>query len=124
MVLWPLSARIVATWGAERPIRAVPYEPPRPDRSPIWAQEPARSPLNAPVSAERYEAADRRKRLFVHRRPLHEPLRCRRGILDQRAHVVGRLAEAAEHVPRDDLRVGRVRPPHPHPNAPEVRPAE
>ena len=39
-------------------------------------------------------------------------------------HVLGRLAEAAEHVGGDDLRVGRVGAPHPHADAPEVGAAE
>ncbi len=43
---------------------------------------------------------------------------------DQLAHLLGGLAEAAEHVRGDDLRVGRVGAPDAHAHPPEVRAAQ
>src|SRR5439155_20074062 len=44
-------------------------------------------------------------------RGLDEPLHLARGVLDQTAHLIVRLAEPGEHVLRHDLRIARVRAP-------------
>ena len=69
-----------------------------------------------------------RSRARVRRGPLaggaDQPLELVRRPLHQLAHLVVRLAEAAQHVRGDDLGVGRVRAPHTHPDAVEVRAAQ
>src|SRR5215210_361180 len=55
---------------------------------------------------------------------VHQPVGLVAGALDQLAHLGGALAPLPQHMRGDDLRVGRVRPPHAHPDAMEVCTAE
>ena len=88
-------------------------ERPRLDRAAL-ARRPAPDPTAATAAAT---GSTSRSRARVRRGPLaggaDQPLELVRRALHELAHLVLGLAEAAQHVRRDDLGVGRVGAPHP-----------